>query len=71
MKIRIRRSAADKQWYWKLQSSNGKIVAIGGEGYHRIGGVENALRKVFEGSPLMAEVERALAEVRAKAKPTA
>ncbi len=32
------RSEKDRQWYWHLRSSNGRIVAQG-EGYKRRGGV--------------------------------
>jgi uncharacterized protein YegP (UPF0339 family) len=26
---------ADGEWYWRLRARNGRIVAVGGEGYTR------------------------------------
>ena len=36
------------QWYWKLKSPNGKSIAIGGEGYNRVGGAILSFNRVGE-----------------------
>lgn len=46
-KIQVFENEADgKNWYWRLVAPNGKIIAIGGEGYRRRSGVLKALRAV-------------------------
>jgi uncharacterized protein YegP (UPF0339 family) len=34
---------ADGKYYWRLKARNGKVVAIGGEGYSGPGAAENAV----------------------------
>ena len=35
---------ADGQFYWRLKAKNGRVIAIGGEGYKSRSGVLRALR---------------------------
>lgn len=37
-----------KQWRWRLQSANGRILADSGEGYSRKWGAERAAERIFE-----------------------
>lgn len=37
----------DKQWYWRLRAGNGRIVAIGGEGYTRKSSASRAVGKII------------------------
>lgn len=53
---------AKLEWCWRLRARNGRIVAIGGEGYKRLAGAIKTARKVFEGSPLAEQMERAIAK---------
>lgn len=33
MEYEYYQSAKNKEWYWRLKASNGKIIADGGQGY--------------------------------------
>lgn len=36
MKLTVYRSNKNHQWYWRLRSTNGRIVACSGEGFLRV-----------------------------------
>ena len=39
----------DAQWYWRLRSANGRIVATGAEGYTRKADAGRAAKKFLRG----------------------
>lgn len=45
-KIHVYRGARD-QWYWRLRSPNGRIVAVAGEGFKTKAGAERSMRTVI------------------------
>lgn len=49
-------------WYWHLKAKNGNIIATGAEGYRNRSVMVRTMRRIFAGSPLLAEVEKAYAE---------
>lgn len=47
LKVTIRRGR-DGQYYFRFVSANGRIVAIGGEGYTRLASAKRAVRRFLE-----------------------
>jgi uncharacterized protein YegP (UPF0339 family) len=39
------------QFYWRLKSGNGQIIAVGGEGYTSKAGAENGIAAVKKDAP--------------------
>lgn len=39
-------------WYWRAYSTNGRIVADGGEGYINRGDAEKMVKALFPGVPI-------------------
>ena len=39
----------DKEWRWKIVSRNGRIVAVGDEGYRKRATMKKTLRQLFRG----------------------
>lgn len=37
-----------RRWFWRLRATNGKIVAIGGEGFHNHGDVEAIINRIVQ-----------------------
>lgn len=66
MKFTLFHDAGGHCWYWHLKARNGNIIATGGEGYGRRATMVKVMRRIFAGSPLLAEVEKAYAESKAK-----
>lgn len=50
MKFEIYRSGRDRQFYWRLVSRNGNVIAQG-EGYKRRAGALKAIRAVQKSAP--------------------
>ena len=49
-KVKIFRGV-NKQWYWSVTASNGKIVCSGGEGFKRRTSVIKIVQKLFGCNP--------------------
>jgi uncharacterized protein YegP (UPF0339 family) len=42
--IEVWKSPADGEWYWRLRGRNGRVLAVGGEGFQRRGGAIKGAR---------------------------
>lgn len=40
-----------KEFFWRARSRNGKIIAVGGEGYKRKGACLSIVKKLFYNDP--------------------
>jgi uncharacterized protein YegP (UPF0339 family) len=54
-KLEIFRSKANANWFWRVRSSNGRSVAVGGEGYKRHGSAVRGFYAALHNMQIAAE----------------